>query len=186
MRGNSAISLELSGVPLQRGHLLGHEGDEIWYVFRVIAPYFLMAMAGTYCGIGLAAIEEARKHLQNRVHAHAGAPLGHSPVLQHRLGTLWAMVQRTKALMYAAATSAEAGSPEALPLLLSAKAEVADAMERVTAEVMTLMGGRGYAHEAKIHRLYRDVRAAHVMAPTTDMLRTWTGRALLELPILGD
>jgi hypothetical protein len=30
------------------------------------------------------------------------------------------------------------------------------------------------------------VQAAHLMSPTTDLLRTWTGRALLGLPILGE
>jgi hypothetical protein len=35
----------------QEANLLGHEGDQIWYVFEVVAPYFLVAMAGTYLGI---------------------------------------------------------------------------------------------------------------------------------------
>jgi isovaleryl-CoA dehydrogenase len=36
-----------------------------------------------------------------------------------------------------------------------------------------------------VERHLRDARAAHVMSPTTDILRTWTGRALLDIPILG-
>jgi alkylation response protein AidB-like acyl-CoA dehydrogenase len=51
---------------------------------------------------------------------------------------------------------------------------------------MTLLGGRAYAEDAPIHRMYRDARAAHVMSPTTDLLRTWTGRFLLGLPLLGE
>jgi hypothetical protein len=34
--------------------------------------------------------------------------------------------------------------------------------------------------------LLRDARAVHVMAPTTDTLRTWIGRTLLDQPLLGD
>jgi alkylation response protein AidB-like acyl-CoA dehydrogenase len=78
------------------------------------------------------------------------------------------------------------GDPEALPALCSAKAEVAVAAEHLATEAMTLVGGRGYAAGHVLHRLYRDARAAHVMAPTTDMLRTWTGRAMLGRPLLGD
>jgi alkylation response protein AidB-like acyl-CoA dehydrogenase len=73
-----------------------------------------------------------------------------------------------------------------LPALCSAKAEVAEAAEGVAADAMTLVGGRGYVEGHVLPRLYRDIRAAHVMAPTTDLLRVWTGRAVLGLPILGD
>jgi isovaleryl-CoA dehydrogenase len=30
----------------------------------------------------------------------------------------------------------------------------------------------------------RDARASHVMAPTTHMLKQWTARTLLDLPLL--
>lgn len=186
MRGNSARSATLAGVAIERSDLLGQEGDEIWYVFHVVAPFFLMAMAGTYLGVAEAALEEGRRHLLERTHSHTGAPLAESIILQHRIGVLWATVHRTRAFLEEAARLGDAGHPDALPALCSSKAEVADAAERVTAEIMTLIGGRGYADGARVQQLYRDVRAAHVMAPTTDMLRTWTGRAILGLPILGD
>jgi alkylation response protein AidB-like acyl-CoA dehydrogenase len=50
---------------------------------------------------------------------------------------------------------------------------------------MTLCGGIAYRGGSRLHRLLRNARAAHVMAPTTEVLRLWTGRALLNKPILG-
>ena len=186
MRGNSARTARLERVPVPQQDLIGEEGDQIWYLFRVVAPYFLTAMAGTYLGVAGAALEEARTHLLGRVHSHSGSTLASEPVLQHRFGTLWAQVQRTRALLHEAARLHDEGDPLGLPALCSAKAEVADSAERVVADCLTLVGGRGYARDSRLQRLYRDVRAAHIMAPTTDMLRTWTGRALLDLPLLGD
>lgn len=49
---------------------------------------------------------------------------------------------------------------------------------------MTLCGGIAYRENSLLARLLRDVRASHVMAPTTDLLRLWTGRALLGQPLL--
>ena len=49
---------------------------------------------------------------------------------------------------------------------------------------MTLAGGIGYRENGALSRMLRDVRASHVMAPTTDMLRIWTGRSLLGQPLL--
>lgn len=187
MRGNSARTLRLQDVFVPATHLLGQEGDEIWYVFNVVAPYFLMAMAGTYLGIARSALEEATAHLKARRYAHSGASLANEAVLQHRLGTLWAVVERTRLLIHSAAARAEQGEATALAALCSAKAEVADCAVHVVNEAMTLVGGRGYSESGSpLFRHLRDARAAHVMAPTTDILRTWVGRALLDLPLLGD
>ena len=68
---------------------------------------------------------------------------------------------------------------------LRAKAEVADCVVTVANEAMTLCGGAAYRDDARLARILRDARAAHVMAPTTDVLRTWAGRALLGQPLLG-
>lgn len=185
MRGNSSIALDLEDVRVPADYLLGSEGEQVWYIFHVIAPYFLVAMCGTYLGVATAALAEARDHLAQRRHSHSGRTLGQQPVLQHRLGVLWGEVERTRRLIYHAAAAADAGEADALPAILAAKAEVADCAVHVVNEAMTLVGGIGYAEHGRLGRLLRDARAAHVMAPTTDILRTWVGRHLLDEPLLG-
>lgn len=186
MRGNSSRGVRLADVRLGPDALLGAEGDQLWYVFEVVTPYFLMAMAGTYLGVAQAALDSVREHLGARRHSHTGRSLGAEPVLQHRLGGLWAQVQRTRRLVHWAAEEGERGGPEELPALASAKAEVAECAVSVANEALTIMGGMGYRDRAAPERHLRDARAAHVMSPTTDTLRTWTGRALLDLPLLGE
>ena len=186
MRGNSARTLVMESAQVPREDLLGEEGDEIWYVFNVIAPYFLVAMAATYLGVAKASLNEVIAHLARRAHAHSGRRLAEQPVVQHRLGELWAEVERTRQLIREAARLGDAGHADALLALCSAKAEVAHCAVHVANEAMTLAGGQAYRENASLHRHLRDARAAHVMSPTTDLLRTWTGRALLGLPILGD
>jgi isovaleryl-CoA dehydrogenase len=185
LRGNSAMSARLEDVRLGRDALLGAAGDQIWYVFEVVAPYFLTAMAGTYLGVAQAALTEAGEHLKRRRHSHTGRGISGDALLQHRLGVLWAQVQSTRRLVYWAAEEADSGGPQALPALASAKAQVADTATYVANEAMTLTGGIGYRDRQPTERHLRDARAAHVMSPTTDMLRTWTGRALLDVPLLG-
>lgn len=185
MRGNSSLAARLEDVPVGPDALLGAEGDQIWYVFEVVAPYFLTAMAGTYLGVAQAAVAEATEHLKQRRHSHTGRSISSEPVLQHRLGVLWAQLQATRRLVYWAADEADSGGPEALPALTAAKAQVADTATTVVNEAMTLIGGIGYRDRHPMERHLRDARAVHVMSPTTDILRTWTGRALLDVPLLG-
>lgn len=186
MRGNSSITMDIRNLIVPADHLLGKEGDQHWYVFNVIAPCFLMAMAGTYLGIAQAAFDEARIHLMKRSYGHSGSSLSQVNVLQHRLGTLWAKVERTRRLLYYAAYEGDKGEFKAIPAILSAKAEVAHCAVDVVNEAMTLCGGLAYSAGSKLEMLLRDARASHVMSPTTDILYTWLGRAILDQPILED
>jgi alkylation response protein AidB-like acyl-CoA dehydrogenase len=184
MRGNSSRGVRLEGVRVPRRNLLGNEGDQLWYVFEVVAPYFLMAMAGTYVGVAQAALDEARVHLGTRRFSHSGELLGSESVLAHRLGEMYIDVERTRRMVHAAAARADAGEPDALVAVLGCKAAAGDTAVSVANEAMTLCGGMAYRDNSRLARILRDARAAHVMAPTTDILKTWTGRALLNLPLV--
>jgi alkylation response protein AidB-like acyl-CoA dehydrogenase len=184
MRANDSRTLRLAGVEVPHEALLGAQGDQLWYVFEVIAPYFLMAMAGTYLGVAQAAFDAARLHTGTRRYGHSGELLGQAPVVAHRLGELWTQVEATRQLVYSAAAEGDAGTPDALPAVLACKAMAGDTAVHVANEAMTLCGGSAYREDSRLTRILRDARAAHVMAPTTDMLKTWLGRALLKLPLL--
>lgn len=186
MRGNASRNVKITDLHVPGKDLLGEPGDQIWYVFEVVTPYFLMAMAGTYLGIAGAAAGEVVTHMKDRAHSHSGASLSEQPVLQHQVGSMWARVESTRQLIYSAAAKGDVGAEDALLSLLSAKAEVAGCVVDVVNEVMTLMGGIAYGRNGKLGRHLRDARASHVMAPTTDLLKTWAGRALLDEPLLGD
>lgn len=184
MRANSSRTLRLHSAPIPRNNLLGAEGDQLWYVFEVIAPYFLIAMAGTYLGVAQAAFDIARAHAGSRRFAHTGELLGADPVISHRLGTMWSELERTRHLIYSAAARGDAGDPNALIPILSCKAAAGDTSVFITNEAMTMCGGTAYRENSRLARLLRDARASHVMAPTTDLLKTWVGRALLKLPLV--
>lgn len=186
MRGNCSRNLTLHEVAVPRTHLLGGPGDQIWYVFEIVAPYFLMAMAGTYLGLAEGALDQVRRHLSHREYDHTGTSLAQQPVLQHRVGVLWGMVSRCRSLVYSAAAEADSRPGKALLDILTAKAESADTAVEAVNQAMTLAGGIAYRENSTLSRMLRDARAAHIMSPTTDILRTWAGRALLGLPLLSD
>ncbi len=184
MRGNSSRGLSLQDARVPVGNLLGDQGDQVWYVFEVIAPFFLMAMAGTYLGVAQAALEATEAHLRSRRHAHSGEALADVETLQARFGSMWMMVEKTRALIREASSRGDAGDPEALPYILACKADAGDTAVNVTNEAMTLCGGMAYRDNSRVARMLRDARASHVMSPTTDLLKLWTGRALLGQPLL--
>lgn len=184
MRGNSSRGMRLDGARVPAENLLGEEGDQIWYVFDVVVPYFLMAMSATYLAIARSALELTIQHMRTRRYTHSGETLAEMPVLQHKLADMWAAVDKTRRLVYGAARLGDAADANALPALLMSKADVADTAVAVTNEAMTICGGIAYRENAHLARLLRDARASHVMSPTTDLLKQWAARSLLGLPIL--
>jgi alkylation response protein AidB-like acyl-CoA dehydrogenase len=52
-------------------------------------------------------------------------------------------------------------------------------------QAMRVGGGAAFRKETGIERRFRDARAAAVMAPTTDALQDFIGRALCGLPLFG-
>lgn len=184
MRGNSSRGLVLRDVRVDRENLLGAAGDQIWYVFEVIAPYFLIAMSSVYLGIAQAALDLAVQHIKGRSHVHTGETLSVQPVLWHEVAQAWIEIEATRQLIRHAARLGDAGDPGAPAALFSAKAKVAEMVTSVTDTALVLTGGRGYGANADIARCHRDARAAGVMSPTTHLLKTWLGRSLLDLPLL--
>ena len=184
MRGNDSRPVMFDGAEVSPDGLLGNEGDQIWYVFEVVAPYFLTAMAGTYLGIAQAAFDIALKRIQQREYAPLQESLSDAPVIQYKIAELWAKLEQARQIIYKAARMGDAGDPNALPFILSSKAIAGDTAVEICNEAMSLCGGSGYGENGMLPRLLRDARASHVMAPTTNILKLWLGRSLLGAPIL--
>ena len=183
MRGNESRGLKLDAVRVPAAQLLGEEGDQTWYVFEVVAPYFLTAIAGTYLGVAQAALETTIQHMKQRRFSHTGGSLAEVEVLQYRIGQLWTCVEKSRLLLQHAARLGDMGSPDALTAILASKADAANTAVATTNEAMTLCGGMAYRENSTLARLLRDARASHVMSPTTEMLTLWTGRSALGLSL---
>lgn len=184
MRGNSSRGMRLNNARVPKENLLGQEGDQIWYIFEVIAPYFLMAMSGTYLGIAQAALDLTISYVKQRHYGHSGNTLAQEPVIPHEISRLWLTVESARGIVHRAAKLADSGDPEALVPIFMAKVAASEAATQVTQDALRLCGGTAYRDNTELTRLLRDAGASHVMSPTTDMLKVWAGRALVGLPIL--
>lgn len=184
MRGNSSRSVEMDRVRVPATNLLGETGGQIRYMFEIVLPYFVTAMAAVYLGLAAASLDLAIAHLKSRRHTHTGAALESVPVLWQDVAGAWTEVAATRELVRHAARAADNGDPDAQAALFAAKIKVADTVARVTDTAMALTGGQGYANNSAAARMHRDARAAHVMSPTTHLLKSWLGRSLLGLPPL--
>jgi alkylation response protein AidB-like acyl-CoA dehydrogenase len=65
------------------------------------------------------------------------------------------------------------------------KAAAAEAALEVTDIAMRVCGGAAFRKDVGVERYFRDARAASVMAPTSDVLYDFIGKAVCGLPVFG-
>jgi isovaleryl-CoA dehydrogenase len=186
LRGNSSRSLTMKNVRISEQNLLGKEGDEVWYVFQVVAPYFLVAISGVYLGIAQQALDLTINHVKARKFTHSGKMVADEIAIQNKIAEMYQRVQRSRTLLYHACELGDIGDQDAIKSIAMARVDANDAAIFVTNEAMTMTGGRAYAENSELSRLLRDARASAVMAPTPGISKNWIGRLLLGLPMLGE
>src|SRR5437660_9405947 len=92
----------------------------------------------------------------------------------------------SRAFLADALTAIETSREDAVLRVLEVKAAAGEAAIDVTDLAMKVCGGAAFRKEVGIERRFRDARAARVMAPTTDALNDFIGRALCGLPLLDE
>jgi alkylation response protein AidB-like acyl-CoA dehydrogenase len=90
----------------------------------------------------------------------------------------------TRALLSDTLNAIETGRPDATLRVLEVKAAAAEAALTVTDLAMKVCGGAAFRKEVGIERRFRDAQAARVMAPTTEALLDFIGRAIGGLDLL--
>ena len=75
------------------------------------------------------------------------------------------------------------GRADAMLRVLQVKAHAAESAMQVTDLAMRVCGGAAFRKEVGIERLFRDARAASVMAPTADVLYDFIGKATLGMDL---
>jgi alkylation response protein AidB-like acyl-CoA dehydrogenase len=90
---------------------------------------------------------------------------------------------RARAHLVSALDAVESDAPNAMLLVLSSKAAAAESAMRVTDLGMQACGGAAFGKHLSLERNFRDARAASVMAPTSDVLHDFIGRALCGMEL---
>jgi alkylation response protein AidB-like acyl-CoA dehydrogenase len=88
------------------------------------------------------------------------------------------------ALMTDTLAALESGRGDAMLRVLEVKAAAGEAAIAVTDLAMKLCGGAAFRKELGVERRFRDAQAARIMAPTTDALLDFVGRAINGMPLL--
>ncbi len=183
LRGNASTPVTAEAVRVDADARLGADGQGFDIMMGVVLPWFTVLSAACSAGLMDGAINRAAAHVGGTRHQHLGTSLADLPTIRAYLARARIKADQVHALI--ADTLAAMGSQRADTMLrvLEVKAAGAEAALEVTDIAMRVCGGAAFRKEAGIERLFRDARAASVMAPTSDVLYDFIGKAVTGQPL---
>jgi len=186
LRGNASAPMTADGVLVPGTAMLGPDGGGLDLALGAVLPVFLIGSAAMSAGLTRRLAVETAAHLQQTQLRHLGQSLAQQVQPRAQLARLQIEADRTWALVSETLSAVETGRADAQLLVLEVKAAAGEAAADAADLALRACGGAAYRKESPVERLVRDSRAARVMAPTTDALYDFVGRALCGLPLLGD
>ena len=177
MRGNASMPISFKDVVVDDSMKIGPEGSGAEQVFAVVAPFFIIGLSAVYTGVALNASEQIKNHAMQRTYSN-NESLSLIPTIQNDLATVYIKAQSAKHFTIAAAKAGLNMQEDALTQIIAARINGSSTAIEVCSLSMKIGGGTAYAKRLPIERLLRDSFASQVMAPSTDVLSIWLGKAL--------
>lgn len=185
LRGNDSRPVTADGVRVDESARLGPDGGGFDIMMGVVLPYFSLMSAGASVGMMEAATRRTIEHVSSVRHTHLGSSLADLPTIRANVARMRLKTDMTRSLLLDTIQAVETGRPEAMLRVLEAKAAAGETALEVLGLAMRVCGGAAFRREAGVERFFRDAQAASVMAPTTDQLYDFIGKAVCGLPLFA-
>jgi alkylation response protein AidB-like acyl-CoA dehydrogenase len=185
LRGNGSVPVTATGVVVPRDAQLGDDGAGLDVALATALPWFLVLSTAFAVGLMDAVTQETGNHLNATRLEHLDIPLIGQPIVRAEYARMRITTDATRAFLADTLAALGAGRDDAVLRVLESKALAAESAIDVTDLAMKLCGGAAFRKELGLERRFRDARAARVMAPTTDALLDFVGRAISGMPLLG-
>lgn len=184
LRANASAPMTLEDCEVAPGYQLTEDGAGFQAMLQVVLPLFNVGTAAVALGLCRAALAATAAHLKNARFEHLGQSLGESlPTLRAQLATMQIDTDGLSARLADVVDHLERPRDATMLRVLECKAAAADAAIGVTSTAMRVCGGAAFSKHMNVERLFRDAHAGAVMAPTSDVLREFIGKAVLGMPL---
>lgn len=185
LRGNASSPITAKEVAVDRASILGEDGGGFDIMLSIVLPYFQLMNAAFSVGTMEAATTKAAKHVSTTKFQHLGQSLSDLPTIRAYLARMRVKTDMCRALVLDTLDAIEENRADATLRVLEAKASTGETSTEVTDLAMRICGGAAFRKEVGIERHFRDARAATVMAPTTDVLYDFIGKAVCGMPLFA-
>ena len=183
LRGNDSAPITAEGIVLPMTARLGDDGGGFGIMMGTVLPWFNVMSAAVSTGLMETAVERAARHVAETKFDHASSTIADLPTVRAFIARMRIKTDQTRTLTADTLAAIGAGRPDTMLRVLEAKAAAGEAATEVGDLAMRVCGGAAFRKDTGVERVFRDARAAVVMAPTTDALYDFIGKAVCGLPL---
>ncbi|HET6582553.1 MAG TPA: acyl-CoA dehydrogenase family protein [Nannocystaceae bacterium] len=183
LRGNDSSPIVAEGAVVEESARLGPDGGGFDVMMGIVLPHFQLLNAACSLGMMETAVERTIAHATSTTFEHLGTALRDQPVTRAQIARMRIQTDMIRGLLLDAVAAVADGRADAGLRVLESKAAAADTAIAVLDLAMRVCGGAAFRKEVGVERLFRDTRAATIMAPTSDALHEFIGRAVCGLPL---
>lgn len=183
LRGNASAPIAARGVFVPEGDRLGEDGKGFDIMMATVMPWFSFQSCAVSLGMMEGAIARAIAHVTGTRFAYDGAPLLSLAQVRGHLARMRVKTDLVRGLLLDGLDAVEQGRADAALRVLEVKAAGAETSLEVLDLAMRVCGGAAFRKDVAVERFFRDSRAASVMAPVTDALYEFIGKAVSGLPV---
>ena len=183
LRGNDSTPLTAQDVIVPESCLLGNDGDGLTIMLETVLPIFNSMIAATGIGLMEGATAAACRHASSTRHEHLDSALSDLPTIRAYLARMRIATDQARCLWFDTLHAMETEREDVMLRVLECKAASGESATQVLDTAMRVCGGAAFRREVGVERRFRDARAGTVMAPTTDQLYDFIGKAICGLPV---
>ncbi|MFN4258338.1 MAG: acyl-CoA dehydrogenase family protein [Gemmataceae bacterium] len=183
LRGNASSPIIAKDVTIPLANRLGEDGKGFDMMMGVVLPWFSLLNGSVSLGMMEGVIVRAVQHVTTSKYAYNGAALAELPQVRGHIARMRIKTDLMRGFLLDALDAVEQGRPDATLRVLETKAAGAETSLEVHDLAMRVCGGAAFRKDVAVERFFRDSRASTVMAPVTDALYDFIGKAACGLPL---
>ncbi|HEY8271707.1 MAG TPA: acyl-CoA dehydrogenase family protein [Pseudobdellovibrionaceae bacterium] len=185
LRGNASAPMASENMVLPESAMLGNDGGGFDTMIGVVLPLFSVLNASCSLGIIEGSLAMSLQHVTGNKFEHLNSALSDLPTIRAYVAKARIRADMVRTLRDDTVVALKENRPDAMLRVMQVKAAAADAALDVTDICMRVCGGAAFRKDVGMERLFRDARAAHIMAPTSDVLFDFIGKAICNMPVFG-
>jgi alkylation response protein AidB-like acyl-CoA dehydrogenase len=183
LRGNDSSPVSAENVRVSESAILGNDGKGFEIMMGVVLPIFNVLNAAGSVGLMEAAVQRTAEHASGIRYAHTGSSLAELPTVRNYIARMRVKTAMARTLLEDTVSAIETGRGDTMLRVLECKAAAGEAATEVLDTAMRVCGGAAFRKDVGVERYFRDTRAAGVMAPTTDVLYDFIGKAVCGMEL---
>ncbi len=183
LRGNDSAPVNATNVEVPGSAMLGGDGHGFDIMMGNVLPVFAVLNAACSNGLMAGGLRRTIAHASAIRHSDTSMSLAELPTIRNYIARMQIKTDMSQALLEDTLSAIASQRADATLRVLECKAAAGETANEVLDLGMRVCGGAAFRKEVGVERFFRDARAAGVMAPTTDVLYDFIGKAVCGMPL---